>query len=456
MKKNIRYLRMFLLALLLVTLVQVPVTSTLVKADNIVSKAVSLDGTQSIEYKLAKGTTSQYHKIVIPTDGRLTLKIQSMAPTLYAELFTRDLSTRLSSKEWLGGHSTASPATESFIMSLTAGTYYLRMSNSNNESAAPYKLQASFTTYNSKDTANNSFDKPVTLTLNTTMNASFTRTDPEDWFKVTMTTAADATFKFTSYNNTLQYELYNQSGSKQLKSGTISGGTAASPKSASFTVKGLEAGVYYLHTRNNTAETAGQNKYAVVVNVVSTVVPGAPTNVKSTPVNNYRTLQISWTRSANASRYVVYFRKSTTSKYTTYTTKQADTNQVTFSKLAPGTKYYFKVRAYNTSSRKYSGFSNIVSDYTLKQAAIPTVKKSTSTTVQLNWTKVPKSAGYQISVSTSKDTAKVVGTLGASSLASKVKVTKNKALYYRIRAFRNSNGKKLYAPWSSPRVFTLK
>ena len=81
------------------------------------------------------------------------------------------------------------------------------------------------------------------------------------------------------------------------------------------------------------------------------------------------------------------------------------------------------------------------------------VKKS-GTKVKLSWKKVSGAVGYQISKSTSKKGTKIVATVSGTSKT--LTATKGKTYYYKVRAYKEVNGKKVYGSWSTVKSYKRK
>ena len=164
----------------------------------------------------------------------------------------------------------------------------------------------------------------------------------------------------------------------------------------------------------------------------------------------YNQIKLSWKASDNAAGYEVYqkngktFKKIATVKKTSYTVK----------KLTTGTKYTFKVRAYGTVDGKktYSGYTKAVSAKPAPAAPQKVaVKNSAKKTAKLSWKKVAGADGYEVYRSNSaKGKFKKIATSksGKSVSYTNKKLSKNKTYYYKVRAYKNVKGKKVYGGYS--------
>lgn len=185
--------------------------------------------------------------------------------------------------------------------------------------------------------------------------------------------------------------------------------------------------------------------------------PKAPASVKAVLSSNYHTVKVSWSKVTGATSYRVYYKKSTAKKYTLLTTTEK--LNVTKKNLADGVKYYFKVvpRYKDGTTTVESPNYKTTSIYTLKKISTPKVTKVNSKKVKVSWTNINGESGYQISRSTKKTGTNIVSTYSTTSGKSKTfSVTKKKKYYYKVRAYKTVNGKKIYGPWSNVKAYTLK
>ena len=80
-----------------------------------------------------------------------------------------------------------------------------------------------------------------------------------------------------------------------------------------------------------------------------------------------------------------------------------------------------------------------------------------SSKVKVSWINISGETGYQISKSTKKSGTNIVSTYKTTSgTYKKVSATKGKNYYYKVRAYKVVNGKKIYGPWSSVKLFKRK
>ena len=164
----------------------------------------------------------------------------------------------------------------------------------------------------------------------------------------------------------------------------------------------------------------------------------------------YNDICVSWSKVKGASGYCVYYKKGSSGSYKLL--KRTTALQVKQSNLSSGTQYKYKIVPYYKSGSKYynSIHYQTASVYTLKKLATPTMKKQSSSQILMTWEDIEGQTGYQISRSTSSTGTNIISTWASDTAESKVlkKPTDKKTRYYKIRAYKTVNGKKIYGPWS--------
>lgn len=162
----------------------------------------------------------------------------------------------------------------------------------------------------------------------------------------------------------------------------------------------------------------------------------------------YDDIKVTWSKVDGASGYAVYSKNGTTGKYTLITrTKNQEVKKANFT---DGARIYIKVVPYYKASNTYYNSVNFAVDnvYTLKKLEAPKLTKRPLNKVKVSWTDISGQTGYQISRSKSKTGTDIISTRNTTSGTSKV--VKNgtaKTTYYKVRAFKTVDGKKIYGPW---------
>lgn len=234
------------------------------------------------------------------------------------------------------------------------------------------------------------------------------------------------------------------------------------------TIEGLEEGKDFTVAYENnvnpgeaTVTITGTGYYEGTVTKTFTIAKPVVAAQKTVSVKlyGYDDIKASWSSQKVAGatvKYKVQMKKSGGN----WTTLASASTKTSYSKanLTDGAKYYFKVTPYVTVNGKtYSGTAKTSSAiYTLKKVSNPTVSKS-GTKVKVKWTNINGETGYQISKSTKKTGTNIVKTVKSSTAKyTTVSATKGKTYYYKVRAYKTVDGKKIYGPWSNVKSYKRK
>ena len=164
-------------------------------------------------------------------------------------------------------------------------------------------------------------------------------------------------------------------------------------------------------------------------------------------------IKVSWKKVTGAERYLVYYKYGEMNAY-----KKLDKikeTSINLPKGEAGTKYCFKVIPCRiVDGKEYKGKAKISNIYTMKRISKPSIKKSGSQ-LEISWDKVDGADGYEISKSTSRFKANpTYDFAGDSTCSRKISAKTNTKYYYKVRAYKEYDGKRVYATWSPVRAFT--
>lgn len=169
---------------------------------------------------------------------------------------------------------------------------------------------------------------------------------------------------------------------------------------------------------------------------------------------NYKTVQISWSSVDNADGYMVY-RRTADSGWKKIASRVTDISYKD-QKAVTGTTYYYTVKAYS-----YAWGEMTVSSYDkdgvagkarLGKVKIATANSESYSTIRVTWNKVSGANGYRVYRSTSKDGKyTAIGSTAKNSAVTFLdkKAVTSKTYYYKVRAYRNVSGKKVYGSYSA-------
>lgn len=177
----------------------------------------------------------------------------------------------------------------------------------------------------------------------------------------------------------------------------------------------------------------------------------------------YKSVKVTWTKVEDATGYEIYRSAKKSSRYQLVKTVGQNTFSITdkTKNLTAGKKYYYKVRpireeAGETLYGSYSAPQVIV--YSLPAVNFTSVKPGAGGTLQLKWKKVKKADGYEIRRSTTENGKYKKYKTVSSGTAQKYTLTaaeSNGSYFYKIRAYRIVNGKKVYGEYSQPKKMEM-
>lgn len=174
--------------------------------------------------------------------------------------------------------------------------------------------------------------------------------------------------------------------------------------------------------------------------------------------NSASSIKLSWTAGGKCTGYEVY-RANSKGKYERIKT----TKSLTYSnkKLKNSKSYQYKVRAYTKTStgKVYSKFTNVLTANTTPAKTKVSLSSPKKKQIKIRWTKLKSASGYEIYYSTSKKGKyKKLKTITKPSTVKYThkKLKSKKKYYYKVRAYKTINGKKVYGAYSSVKSLKAK
>lgn len=173
--------------------------------------------------------------------------------------------------------------------------------------------------------------------------------------------------------------------------------------------------------------------------------------------NAYHRLRLEWNGVKDADEYRIYrsTKKNGTYKLIrTVYTQFGKTAYAMVDKTTTGVVYFYKVYAVQKISGKMrsSNHPDIIAGRSkVATCAITNLASKKTGLVQLTWKRIYGANGYEIYKSSSKNGRfiKAATVNLGQTLTRNLKATSKRTLYYKIRAFRKVNGKKVYGSFSS-------
>jgi hypothetical protein len=222
----------------------------------------------------------------------------------------------------------------------------------------------------------------------------------------------------------------------------------------------LQNGQSYYSKKGGSWEDAAEQEWCARIKGFANdniLKPQGKVNVK---LYDYNDIHVSWTKQAVKDftvKYKVEYMKSG-GQYSLLTNGTTN-NYYKKANLEDGAKYKFRVTPYIIKDGKtYSGAAGYSTDiYTLKKINTPKVSKSSKKYVKVEWTNIPGESGYQIARSCCKNKKfSIVKTVSYKNSSTKIKTKRYKKYYYKVRAYKTVDGKRIYGPWSSVKRYKLK
>ena len=211
---------------------------------------------------------------------------------------------------------------------------------------------------------------------------------------VTASGSNKVTIKWKKASNATQYRIYwKESGTKAWKTLT---NVSASKTS-------------YTHTSNRKATLKGGKKYTYTVRAYNkygkkwssydkkgktVTIPAVPSIVKThVKANNYKQVTVTWTKSINATNYLVYYRSADTTKWTRIANVSSKTLKYVHKSsdrypVEAGRTYYYMVRGYNKTYKTYGGYNKAGLQVVIPER--PVVTPTTAPTATPKPTQKPK------------------------------------------------------------------
>lgn len=181
------------------------------------------------------------------------------------------------------------------------------------------------------------------------------------------------------------------------------------------------------------------------------------TTVSKVSSTGYNKLKISWSAAEHADGYNVYRAASAKGNYKLMKTIGSGTTlSYTDGNLITGKTYYYKIRPFQMidGTRKYGTYSSYKSGKPVPAVPSLTVKAGNQQ-VALKWKKVAGASGYQVYRANSKSgkyTLAATIKKGSSVSYTNKNLKAEKTYYYKVRAYRTVNNKKVYGSYSAVKV----
>ena len=165
--------------------------------------------------------------------------------------------------------------------------------------------------------------------------------------------------------------------------------------------------------------------------------------IKLTADNNQ--LKLTWDNQELATKYQI-FRSIDGKTYTKL--NEVTKNKYTNKSLDYGKTYYYKVKACNGS--KCTDYSNVVKKKVVPNKVNLSISSAGTTNIKIKYDKV-STTGYQVYMGTKTTNMSLIKDITSNSTLTynKTGLKTNKTYYFKVRAYKTFNGKKIYGSWSA-------
>lgn len=428
-----------------------------VESNDSAATANSVKNGKTYYGSISSSSDKDYYKIKMSKAGYLQLKFghknnQSTASCYNVVLYNKDNSEI---------YKFTSTGTETSFTScklgLAAGEYYVCVSQASTLYTGDYTICMTQKAASGWETENNGdWASADNIKVGKAVNGVITGyTSDEDCYRFTLTKAQYINFslaheKINDSGRSWYVTLYNANGKRvSRKDDDHIYSYAGSTYTESKAVK-LSKGTYYLKVQAY-AKNAVEKEYTLCVNKIE----NRKTSVTSVKSTAYNKLKVSWKVVPAATSYQIYRSTAKDGDYQNIKTiDNVGTSSWTDSSVKTGKTYYYKIKTVvkTQNGEQTSGFSNVKSAKAVPAKTTLKAKASDAKNVKLTWSKVKGASGYEIYRSNSKDGKySKVKTISKGSTTSykNGKLKKSTTYYYKIRAYRKVNGKKVYGSYSS-------
>ncbi len=181
----------------------------------------------------------------------------------------------------------------------------------------------------------------------------------------------------------------------------------------------------------------------------------------SLKTNSDTSIELKWNKVSGASGYTVYRMDYTTNgKYKKLIALSSKHTSLKNNGLETGRPYYYKIVAYkDVYGLKLEGKDSIIKTATLPATVTNLKVKSQSTTnINISWNRVPRATGYVIYRMDSSTNGKYkmykVVKGNSNTTFNDESLTAGRCYYYRVRAYRATNGKNYYGGYPTLKTGT--
>lgn len=404
-------------------------------------------------YKGSIRTTSDndYYKVKVNNDGYVKIKLEHSATTAAGiyKVKLYDADYNLICERVAAG---TENKFETCKIGLKKGSYYVQICNYEAYSGT-YKLTVNATkASNWESELNNDTAHADKISVGKSVNGISTASNCDDYYKFTLSKASYINVsleheKISGTDNLWRIDIYDAKGNRIDYSASYRYVTESEAYAATKTTK-LAKGTYYVEVSDYLGNALDM-EYKLTVNKVEKKAP----TISSVESTQYNKIKVSWKAVPGATKYEIYRADSKNGSYKKVKTiSGGTTTSWTDSSVKTGKTYYYKMKSVVTTNKEQkSGYSKVKSAKCVPATPSVSLKSSTKKQMKISWKKVSGADGYEIYRATSKDgkyTKVTTIKKGSTKSYTDKKLTSGKTYYYKVRAYKTVNGKKVYSSYS--------
>ena len=281
------------------------------------------------------------------------------------------------------------------------------------------------------------------------VEATTAETTPEAPSNLSVSAQSSTSIRITWADNS-----NNETGFKierKTSSGNYSQITTVSANTTSYTNTGLSSNTLYYY-RVRAYNSAGNSAYSgedYATTNGSGSTPEAPSNL-SASAQSATSIRITWIDNSNNETGFKIERKTSSGSYSQITSVSANTTSYTDTGLSSDTRYYYRVRAYNSAGNSaYSGEDYTITNGSGSTPSAPSnlsVSTQSATSIRITWTDNSNNeTGFKIERKTSGGNYSQIATVNANTTSyTNTGLSSDTRDYYRVRAY-NSAGNSAYS-----------
>lgn len=201
---------------------------------------------------------------------------------------------------------------------------------------------------------------------------------------------------------------------------------------------------------------ADMNNHAIVHLAITSAVPMAPSNLTATPISEQQ-INLAWTEiSGDESGFKIERKTGSDGTWSEIATVAADVTTYKSKELSAATRYYYRVRAWNSAGdSEYSNEANATT-FALPTPSGLTATPISTTRIDLAWTDTSTGeTGFKIERRIGSGTWSQIDTVGADvTTYQSTGLTANTTYSYRVRAF-NASGNSNFSNIDTDTTFAV-